>query len=724
MTKANLERDAPLVLIVDDDRSMRIMAKQTLKQSGFRVAEANNGLTALAEVEALHPDMLLLDVMMPKMDGFTACAKLRELPHSKHIPVLMMTALDDVESINRAYETGATDFITKPINCTILAHRVRYMLRAQRTLEALRDSERRLTNAQRTARLGHWEWDMHRGLVDVSDQVYEIFALGREALDGSYENFLNLVHPDDRGMVENTFRECLKEGKPISVEHRIQLPNGDQRVVHQEVETPTLNDTRKILRVSGTIQDITERKQTEQKIFHIMHFDELTGLPNRRFFKQYLSYVIKQAKRYNQRMALLALDIDRFKRINDTLGRSAGDILLKEMARRFEDCVRESDCVTRLWGHETDYTGNLGEFTLARLGGDEFIVLLSKVRRPEDAAIAAERITAALSEPFVLKGEEVFATVSIGIILYPENGEDVDTLLKRADLAMHHAKDCGRNNYQFFSKSINKQARERMAMENSLWGALERREFLLHYQPKVNIQTGVTVGMEALVRWRHPEFGVVLPGKFIPVAEEIGLIAPLGEWVLRTACEQTKAWQRDGLPPLCVSVNLSAAQFKERSLVSLVEEVLKDVNLDPRFLGLEFTESLLMSDTEANIEMMQSLKSIGVELSIDDFGTGYSSLNYLRRFPIDALKIDRTFIKDIGSDENTAAIVNATIGLAHSLRLRVVAEGAEHREQVDILRTYGCEEIQGYWYSPPLPAEEFSEWVRGSLEGNPFRRIG
>lgn len=380
------------------------------------------------------------------------------------------------------------------------------------------------------------------------------------------------------------------------------------------------------------------------------------------------------------------------------------------MANRLRLYTRRSDYVSRPRSATNDSYFDTG--TVARLGGDEFVVVLAGIADADNVAVVARRVRESIAQPFDIDGEQIFITASIGIVAYPDNGEDAETLLQHAGAALHDAKDRGRDNCQPFCEALNERAVTRLFIEKGLRKAIERDELLVHYQPKVDICTGVTLGMEALVRWNHPDLGIVPPTQFIPIAEERDLIAPIGEWVLRQACRQTRSWQEEGLAPLRVSINLSPKQFKQESLVQTVKTVLADTRLDPSLLELEVTESVLMDDIESALSTMKALQAVGVQLSIDDFGTGYSSLSYLKRFPIDTLKIDRTFIRDISHNQDDAAIVVAIIGLAHNLHLRVVAEGAEDREQLDFLRRHGCDQVQGFFFSHPLPEEEFARWVR------------
>ena len=447
---------------------------------------------------------------------------------------------------------------------------------------------------------------------------------------------------------------------------------------------------------------ITER--TQANLYRLAHFDALTGLPNRLLFLDRLSQMMAQANRNERLVAIMLLDLDRFKAINDTLGHTMGDLLLKGVAERLAGCVR-------------------GDDTVARLGGDEFIVLLPEIRYIEDAATVARKILNALAQPFPLDGHEIFIGTSIGIALYPFD-EELNALLRNADTAMYEAKQQGGNNYQFYSAEMNTASLKHLSLEGALRRALERGEFELHYQPQIDLTRGEIVGVEALVRWRHPDLGLLGPMEFIPLAEENGLIVPIGEWVLRTACAQVRAWQEAGLRPIRVAVNLSARQFYQKDLVGTVARILEQTGLDSRYLELEITESCLMQNTQTTVALLTELSRLGVRFSIDDFGTGYSSLSYLKRFPIDTLKIDRSFVCDIGTDPDDAAIVKAIIALAKSLEMHVIAEGVETPEQLHFLRTHGCNEIQGYLVSRPLPADEVARLFAACGDDCVCKRLG
>ena len=452
------------------------------------------------------------------------------------------------------------------------------------------------------------------------------------------------------------------------------------------------NEQGKLIHYLGVFADLSEKKQAEAHLHHLSYYDALTELPNRLLLEDRLFQALATASSNNSLVAVLHLDLDRFKTINDTLGHPFGDKLLQAVAERLTGNIRGSD-------------------TLARFSGDEFAVVLTDVGSQENAALVARKILDALARPFDLDGHEVFITPSIGIAFYPIDAANKDDLIRNADTAMSHAKAQGGNGYRFYGAEMNAMVSQRLALETSLRYALERNEFLLYYQPQVNLHSGKIIGMEALLRWQHPERGLVSPAEFIPLLEETGLIVPVGEWVLRTACAQNRAWQNAGLPPMRMAVNLSAHQFRQADLTEMVCQALQDSGLEPELLELEVTESIMIQDLQTTITTLNQLHVIGIQISIDDFGTGYSSLSYLKRLPISKIKIDQSFVRDICADPDDAAIADAVISLGHSLKMQVIAEGVETAEQLDYLRAHGCDEMQGYYFSHPLPAEAFAELV-------------
>ena len=552
--------------------------------------------------------------------------------------------------------------------------------------DALQRSQRRLAEAQRIAHLGNWERNMVTDEVFWSDEVYRIFGLPFQDPGVNYETLLNAILPDDRQTVLDAVEQAMQERRPYRVEYRILQPDKTERVVHEQGEF-TLDADGNPLRMIGTMQDVTERKLAQDRLSFLAYYDNLTGLPNRSLLIERMQQAMVESRRVERLVAVLFLDLDRFKFINDTLGHDFGDALLKMVSERLSSLLRPGD-------------------TVSRYGGDEFTLVLANVAHADDVTRIAQKILERFTFPFHIGGRDLFVTASVGITLYPLDDGSVEELLKNADAAMYHAKEHGRNTFQFYTAEMNVRAARRLALETGLRHALERNELSLHYQPQVDLKTGNLYGMEALLRWKSPEFGPVSPVEFIPLAEETSLIQPIGEWVLRTACTQTRAWHEAGFRDLRIGVNLSARQFQQKNLVQIIRRALADSALEPQHLDLELTESMLMHDIERTVFALTELEALGITISIDDFGTGYSSLSYLKRFPIDVLKIDRSFVNDITADTDDAAIVTAIIAMAHSLEIKVVAEGVETPEQQDFLKQRGCDAMQGYYFSKPLPAED------------------
>ena len=500
-------RDKPAtVLVADDDNAVRQFVRTAIEQIGLKVCEASNGREVLEQFTLRHPDLIVLDVMMPVMDGFTACSKVRGEPRGGQIPILMMTGLDDAEAIARAYEHGATDFIAKPLNPTMLSQRIRYLLRGSQTVRALLRSEARLGLAQRIAKIGNWEWQPESGQFSASYELCRLMGIRPQDFGGTLDAFLQAVDAEDRERVHHTLTSILPERTPCDIDHRIVLPNGSEFTVNLQAEA-VFDDQLNALTIVGTAQDISERKRSEREIHRLAYFDSLTGLPNRVLFKDRVTQAIAHARRYQYNLALLFLDLDRFKATNDTLGHHIGDLLLKHVADRLMDSVRHSDSIGRT-------TENDRNHELARLGGDEFTVLLTNLRDVQDAGKVARRILEALARPFVINGHEIFVTVSIGIAIFPTDGDSVDLLLKSSDTAMYHAKEQGRNNFQYYSNAMNAAASERLMLEAEVRQATEREEFVLYYQPQIDLRSGRIVGAEVLIRWLHPQRGFWHPMNF------------------------------------------------------------------------------------------------------------------------------------------------------------------------------------------------------------------
>ncbi len=686
MSQSSDTAEEPLVLIADDDPDHCSVIQNFLEESGFRVVTAPDGKVALEMYSKLQPDVVLLDIDTPEeLDGFSVCDIIRARETVRESSIFIITESEDDESVERAYTLGATDFIIKPIALPVLVHRIRYALRTCRSLNDLRGLIRAVPDL---IFIVNAKGEVEEGLSGPdATHTLQLKAL----TTASQVNFYPCEN-DDRA------RECIKRaletGKPQVYEHSLE---------GLDIELETRFVARDKNSVLAIVRDITERKSSEEKIYNLAYYDELTELPNRQLFSQSLERTIQIAQRDDEKFAILFIDLDRFKRINDTLGHSIGDELLKQVARRLESCTRSGDSVARL-----DPTDEDGGIKLARLGGDEFVIILYGIDSEDIVATIASRIITVLTPPFSCEGHQFVVTPSIGIALYPEDGQNGEQLLMNADSAMYRAKFSGRNNYKFYSETMRTKSLHRLDLENEIRKAIDDEQFELYYQPKVDAETWALVGAEALLRWFHQERGEIGPADFIPVAEETGLIVPIGQWVLREACKQVKVWSTAPTGVLPVSVNISPHQFHADSLIEDVLGAASDAGIDIRLLELEITESVLLQDLDTTLDALQRLKDAGVSLSVDDFGTGYSSLSYLKRFPIDTIKIDRSFVKDLDTDLDDAAICAAILAMSQQLGLNVVAEGVETEEQLAFLRRHGCNQIQGFLCSKPLSAENFS----------------
>ncbi|GMV60006.1 MAG: hypothetical protein AMXMBFR72_30990 [Betaproteobacteria bacterium] len=717
------------VLLVDDDAVARLLTASALAERRWSVIEAESGAQALAAFAQHQPDVVVLDALMPEIDGFATCERLRKLPGGEHVPVLMLTGLDDEESIARAYEAGATDFFVKSTSqWTLLSQRLRYMLRAARMREELAASQAKLTKAQRIARLGSWEWDMARRWVKLSDECFAIAGLTRQE-EGLADWFLwTRVLDDERERIEELFREAVAGTGQLNFECRIMRPNGQLRMVHVEAEIDR-DDRGCAVALHGVLQDITERKQAEDQIRQLANFDSLTGLPNRRYFRDQFAVSLERARDAGTHVAVLFIDIDRFKQINDTLGHQVGDQLLREVAKRLHLAVRENDTVARaaegaaaLAPDLTPEQARGAANSVARLGGDEFTILLTDLADAGVVERVAPRLLDVLRLPIACGGHEVFVTASIGVALFPQHGGDVETLVRKADIAMYTVKDAGRNGWQIFDDAMNTATAERWRLETALHRALERKELVLHYQPKVDAVDGRVVGAEALMRWKRGD-DLVAPAEFIALAEETGLIVPITEWAIAEVCREVAAWRKAGIAPVPVSINISSRHVQRADLVAPVQRALAESGLPPGMIELELTETVLMHNLATALPLLQALKQLGVSISIDDFGTGYSSLAYLKRLPIDTLKIDRSFVRELESSGDNAAIVAAIIAMSRSLKLRVVAEGVETREQMERLVDEGCRLMQGWLFARAMPAEEFAALLRDAARCAGWRAV-
>jgi diguanylate cyclase (GGDEF)-like protein/PAS domain S-box-containing protein len=677
------------LLIVDDNEMNRDMLARRLARKGYVIGLSDSARELLPRVKQDGIDLVLLDIEMPDVTGLDALQALRESYSPIELPIIMVTAKNQSDDIVKALEMGANDYLTKPIDFPVALARIGTQLSHKKAQEALRESEERYALAARGANDGLWDWNLVTGAVYFSPRWKAMLGFREDEIEDRLGEWLDRIHDADRERVKEEIAAHQRGLTPhFESEHRLLHKDGSFRWMLSR-GLAVHDATGKALRMAGSQTDITERKVS----------DPLTGLPNRLLFIDRLGRLIKHSKRRKDHLfAMLFLDLDGFKMINDSLGHLAGDQLLVGVATRLEKCLRSSDTVARL-----------GEtFTVARLGGDEFTILLDDIKEPEDANRAAERLMKALAPPFVLAGKEVFTSISIGIALSNTAYEEPEDMLRDADTAMYRAKSLGKARYEIFDADMRASVMARLQLETDLRRALERDEFRNVYQPIVALDSGRIVGFEALLRWQHPTRGMLGPEEFIFVAEETGLIRELGWWSLREACQQMSKWRAssEACLDLTISVNLSAKQLLQQHLVDEMKKLLHETTLPPESLKLEITESAVMADPAAAAEMLQQIKSLGIRLAIDDFGTGYSSLSYLHRFPLDTLKIDRSFISGGEEGDGGMEIARTIMPMAHNLRLDVVAEGVETIEQVALLKRLHCKYAQGYYFSKPLAPED------------------
>jgi len=694
------EVDGSRLLIVDDDALMRSMACRTLSHAGFSVSEADGGAQALALFDLTRFDLVLLDVMMPDMDGYQVCHEIRRLPDGNRIPIIMLTGLNDTQSIELAYQAGATDFIAKPINWTLLTHRVRYALRASLAAESAIRSRDRLERAQRIANMGSWEIAGDNNSFVCSPELARLFGAPVEVMGcSSPQAFLDRVTDTDRATVKAMREAAEREGVPYQLTFKVTRFDGAVRTVHEQAN-PVRDSAGRQIAVEGITQDITDQVETEKRISRLARYDALTGLPNREFFGKLAAKSLERARSASNTCALVYLDVDRFKSVNDAVGQQRANGVLVTLAERLTASVR--DIEPKFAGHMAS------ESVLARVGPNTFALLLIDIGDEQHAGAVTDQLLQSVSMPLAIDGSELVLTASAGIALYPRDSGNNHDLARCAEQALHAAKSQGRAQRRFFDEAMNEYASIRLAKESELRRAIADRQLRVHYQAKVDARSGTMVGAEALVRWQHPTRGLVPPGDFIALAEESGQILALTACVLETVCSDLARWRNAGQTVVPVSVNLASPSFSSDALPAQLTDLVQRHGLTPAALVLEVTESILMADIDRVVVRLEGLRALGFSVSLDDFGTGYSSLSYLKRFPIDELKIDRTFVTDAWRGGRDGAIAASIIALGREFGLRVVAEGVETPEQAQHMVKMGCVYQQGFLFSRPVPADEFA----------------
>ena len=688
-----------LLLVEDNPGDARLLREMLVTPGSNRMELRQTGCMSEAEkyLGEHAVDIVLLDLGLPDTEGLEAVRRAHAV--APRVPLVVLTGLDDESLAVQALQEGAQDYLVKgQIEARGLLRVLRYAVERKSTEDALFVEKERAQTTLNCIGDAVICTDFSGNITFLNVVTEKMTGwLGQEAEGRPVTEVFRILDATSCETIP------IPMGIALGQNRTLQLPSNCILIRRDGAEMPIEGSVAPIHNRRGNVtggvivlRDASAARAVSLQMSHSAEHDFLTGLPNRMLLNDRVTQAIVLARRHAKQAAVMFLDLDGFKHINDSLGHSVGDRLLQSVARRLVDCARASDSVSRQ-------------------GGDEFIVLLSEMQHPEDAAIAARRMLQAVAEPHSIGQHDFHITASIGVSIYPDDGLDAETLIKNADTAMYQVKENGRQNYQYFKSAMNARAVERQSIEQGLRRALERNEFALHYQPKVNFETGAITGAEALIRWTHPTLGAVPPAQFIPIAEDCGLILPIGNWVLRQACKQAQAWVDAGLPMATMAVNVSAKQFLDPDFLEGLFAILDETGLDPRLLELELTEFVLMKHSEPAASILQTLRERGVQVAVDDFGTGYSSLSCLRRFPVDALKIDQSFVGQINADGDDGCIVTAVISMARSLKLRVVAEGVETLEQLTFLQSHECDEAQGYYFSRPVPPEQFANLLRTGI---------
>ena len=700
------------ILIADDEEANCELLTQMLQREGYEVLVARDGDEAVTCLTDRRVDLALLDVKMPGRSGFEVCRFIKKNPHTRLVPVMLVTGLINTNDRVTGIECGADDYLRKPIRREELCARVQSLLRIKQFTDQLASAEtvrllaERLSLATAVAKVGVWDWDLASDVHTWDATMSAMYGfLPTDPI--SYQKWSSSIHPDDLPGMEAMMRKAIDVKGDGGGEFRILLADGTIRNI-SAVYRAVLDANGNVLRVIGVNVDVSERKHAEEalrsseaRMTYLAKHDFLTGLPNRMLLNERIGEAIEYARLNSKKAALLFLDLDGLKLINDSLGRTTGDKLIQSVGKRLADSVRASD-------------------TVCRHSDDEFVVLISEVEHPEDTEIAVTKLLKAVARVHPIDQHDLHITGCIGVSIYPIDGMDAETLIKNAGTAMYQAKENGRPSYQFFIPAMSAKAMERQFIEENLRHALEREQLTLHYQPRVNLKSGAISGAEALLRWNHPIRGLISPAEFIPVAEQSGLILPIGRWALGEACRQAHSWMDAGLPEMTMAVNVSERQLQSGNFADDLFAILHDTGLDPRFLELEITESLLMRRPESTALILQTLREKGLNVAIDDFGTGYSSLSYLYKLPLDSLKIDQSFVRQITATPSQTGIVSAIIAMGKNLKLSVVAEGVETAEELDFLQSRNCDEAQGYYFSRPVPPHQFVKLLEGTHAWNPF----
>ncbi|MGZ8271936.1 MAG: EAL domain-containing protein [Methylophilus sp.] len=721
------------ILIIDDNPANLAVIVESLSHHGYQVLVAQDGEEGIQRAAYVKPDLILLDVMMPGIDGFETCKRLKSQEGTASIPVIFMTSLMETEHKLKGFDAGATDYVTKPLQIAEVEARVSlhlklYLIQKQLSIQNKQLEHYRNTLEQqvseRTVELNSSNLQLRQEIkqrrdteiaLQKSEEQFRTLAENSPDMIARYDKNGSRIYANPKMLAEigialnlvldsspiNTtdnisafsyqklIQQVIINGHNKSFEQSWESSDGNPIVIHMQL-SPEFNSSNEVVSVLAIGRDITEIDLYRRNIHHLAYYDSLTELPNRMLFIERIQEAINDSELHKKQFGILMLDLDRFKEVNDSLGHDVGDLLLLEAARRLTSCVREYD-------------------TVSRLGGDEFAIIIADIKDIEDLKIVAIKILNAFQQSFHIRGKDLFVSASIGIVKYPNDSTEIDVLLKYADSAMYHAKRRGRNNYQFYCASLTAQSSERIALEASLLNARKNGELILYFQPQIDLRDGKVIGAEALLRWNHAELGLMMPDRFISITEETGLILDIGEWIILEACRTAVLWNRNRKTPFTVAINLSTRQFVQNNLLDSICHTLFETGCKPEWLKLEITENLLLDDSEETLNILNTLDEMGLTIAIDDFGTGYSALSYLTKFPMKQLKIDRSFVSDIPKNRDKSELVKAIISIAKALNLELVAEGVETIEQSQFLLANGCHMAQGYLYGKPIPKDMFEK---------------
>lgn len=689
VTQNNTTQQPTKILVVDDDRFSRMVVAKFLTQQGYQVTEAINGRQALVLFNRIVPDLILLDVEMPNINGFEVCATIRKSPIGKSIPIIMLTSREDDQAIKLAFSAGTTDYICKPVNLKLLAHRLPGILKASQAVREARKTALPKQPSKRLLSKGSWQWVIHSDQFRCSAGINRL--VGDLPEKASLSDYLAHVKEDEREQIKDALYLAASRREPFSFEHKLVNTSKGERtfLMHGKLikERPAI--------VEGTLQDITERKTANASVQRMAFQDSLTGLTNKQTFISHLDRAINHAQFNKKTLAVIYIDLDDFKKVNDAHGQNVGDQLLMSIGQTIKNCVRSSDALS----------DNQNE-DISRIGGDKFAVLLNNLSSPEGAGSVAKRILNELESPDSETRGPLKSSASIGISCYPKDGASSNELLANAEQAMRHAKLTGKHYYRYFDQRMNSPAYNRFGLEEPLKQALINNEFRLQYQPQIDIQRGTIVGVEALIRWHSKDHGIVSPERFIPIAEKLGIMAKVDQWVMETACTEVQSWHEEGLQPINLSLNIANSRFISNDFADSTQFALEKSGFPAHQLVLELLENSIMKDAHATTQRLLEIRELGCLVALDNFGSGLSSINYLRRFNLDYLKIDRQFIRQVMNDADDAAIISTIMDMARNLDMRVIAQGIESKSQLKFLHTIGCEFAQGFLFAKPVSGEK------------------